>query len=109
MGQRKYRSRSEWTALIDQQEQSGLSVLDFCRDQGLYAKTFYKQRKALGRSPSRPQAAPPSRAFVQVQPLSSAAVSGASGRMMLHHQDCWLHLPESVDPLWIAKLLQALS
>ena len=49
MSTRKHRSEAEWQALIAEQLQSGQSALAFCRDHGIYAKTFYKQRQAQGK------------------------------------------------------------
>jgi len=47
MSRGKYRTQLEWQALIEEQERSGLTGLEFCRRQGLFAKTFYRQRKKI--------------------------------------------------------------
>jgi putative transposase len=106
MPKRQYRTQAEWSLLIDEQEQSGLCVLDFCRQHRLLAKTFYRQRKALGRSPARGKTTAADRSFIQVAvPRSPSPVSG----VQLHYRSSQLYLPSDTDPLWIAKLLQALS
>lgn len=106
MPKRQYRTQAEWSLLIDDQEQSGLSVLEFCRQHRLYAKTFYRQRKALGRRPARGKATASERSFIQVAvPTAPSPVTG----LQLHYRSSQLHLPSDSDPLWVAKLLQALS
>jgi hypothetical protein len=45
-------SEKKWTELIGQQQQSGLSVSEFCRDRGFSDQAFYYGRKRLsGRRP----------------------------------------------------------
>ena len=100
----KYRSRQEWQALIEEQAVSGLSGLEFCRQRGLYAKTFYRQRKRLGYSqgqtrPSRP------RGFVQVRPQASPPVNQS---LVLHYRDSRLELSSGTNAQWVAELLRAL-
>ncbi|WP_435873489.1 IS66 family insertion sequence element accessory protein TnpA, partial [Plebeiibacterium sediminum] len=38
---------SSYRKLIEKQEQSGLSVRDFCSNQGFAVSTFYKWKKTL--------------------------------------------------------------
>lgn len=40
-------SKQQWQTLLDEQEQSGLSVVAFCRDHNLNAKSFYNQRSNM--------------------------------------------------------------
>ena len=49
MPKREHRSNSEWQNIIERQEQSGLTGVAFCLQEGIYAKTFYRQRKMLRR------------------------------------------------------------
>ncbi len=103
MAERKHRSETEWQALIAKQVESGQSALDFCREHGLYAKTFYKQRKALRKK----GLAPPAKAFVQVTPTPVRSSAQPSGPI-LQYQGSRLHLPAAVDPIWLASLMKAL-
>ena len=46
--------REQWRLRIEDQRQSGLTVAEFCRREGVSSATFYSwRRKLLGKSPSR--------------------------------------------------------
>jgi putative transposase len=89
------RSSQEWQTIIEQQEASGLSVMDFCVQQHINKKYFYARRHTL-----RKQVA----SFVKVSkaPMDSATMS-------LQVRDTSLTLPLNCEPLWLAQLLRALS
>ncbi len=103
MSDRKYRSESEWQALIARQFESGLSGLDFCREHGLYAKTFYRHRKALRKK----GLIPTDSSFVQVKPEPVQRILSQPGSV-LQYQGSRLHLPAGTDSAWLAELMKAL-
>ena len=99
MSKRIYRSRAEWMALIEQQNQSGLSAAAFCRQQGVLAKSFYRWRHQLQDDTGS--------AFIRAVPQPSAQHT-STGRILLEHGESRLVF-EGGDPLWLAQLLKALS
>lgn len=101
MPEGKYRSEAEWLTLIAEQLDSGQSALDFCRDHGLYAKTFYRQRKALRKK----GLIAADNKFVQVKPVQRIAPSTC---LEFQYQRSRLHLPPDTDPRWLAELMKAL-
>lgn len=103
MAEGKYRSEAEWLTLIAAQLESGQSALDFCRDHGLYAKTFYRQRKVLRKK----GLIAADNAFVQVKPMPVQR-SEPSIRLEFQYQRSRLHLPPDTDPRWLAELMKAL-
>ncbi|MCP4300041.1 MAG: hypothetical protein GY783_05620 [Gammaproteobacteria bacterium] len=103
MPEGKYRSEAEWLTLIAEQSDSGQSALDFCRDHGLYAKTFYRQRKALRKK----GLIAADNAFVQVKP-KSVPMKTPSIRLELQFQRSRLQLSPDTDPRWLAELMKAL-
>ena len=104
MPKREHRSNAEWQRIIQQHEQSGLTGVAFCLQEGIYAKTFYRQRKTLRR---KGLVAKPSR-FVQVQPKPVPAMPIQPG-IVLQFRDSRLQLPAGSDPTWVAELMKALS
>ena len=64
MPKRDRRSDAEWQDIIERQEQSGLTGVAFCLQEGIYAKTFYRQRKLLRRKGLVAE----TKQFIQVQP-----------------------------------------
>ena len=106
MSRKKRRSVAEWQTLVDEQQNSGLSVKAFCREHGLVDKTFYNQRHKLSRRRGSADRTKPG--FVQVQPSPSAAIA-PSGFLVLQHRHSRLELSAAVSPAWLAELMGALS
>ena len=103
MSVRKHRIEAEWQALIAEQLQSGQSALAFCRDHGIYAKTFYKQRQAQGKKGLLPFG----KAFVQVNAAPVRRQPPQPGPV-LQYQGSRLHLLADTDPMWLSTLMKAL-
>ena len=104
MPKREHRSNAEWQDIIERQEQSGLTGVAFCLQEGIYAKTFYRQRKLLRRKGLVAQ----TKQFIQVQPKPVQAMTTQSA-MVLQYRDSRLQMPVGTEPLWLAQLMKALS
>ena len=104
MPKRDRRSDAEWQDIIERQEQSGLTGVAFCLQEGIYAKTFYRQRKLLRRKGLVSE----TKQFIQVQPKPVQATPIQSG-VVLQYRDCRLQMPAGTEPLWLAQLMKALS
>jgi hypothetical protein len=88
MPKRDRRSDAEWQDIIEHQEQSGLTGVAFCLQEGIYAKTFYRQRKLLRRKGLVVE----TRQFVQVQPKSVQTMP-IQPVMVLQYRDSRLQIP----------------
>jgi transposase-like protein len=85
------RRQAQWRERVARQEQSGLSVAAFCKDEGISAHTFYWWRARLGKSQSsKPaQQAHDAASFVDLGVLGASAgpaqdiISGFSIRLDL--------------------------
>ena len=104
MPKREHRSNAEWQRIIQQQEQSGLTGVAFCLQEGIYAKTFYRQRKMLRR---KGLVAKPSQ-FIQVQPKPVPTMPIQPG-IVLQYRESHLQMPVGAEPMWLAQLMKALS
>jgi hypothetical protein len=104
MPKRDRRSDAEWQDIIERQEQSGLTGVAFCLQEGIYAKTFYRQRKMLRR---KGLVAKPSQ-FIQIQPKPVQAMP-IQPAIVLQYRDSQLQMPAGAEPLWLAQLMKALS
>jgi len=99
------RTKKQWLELLEQQQQSGLSVAEFCRTRDLNPKNLYYQIKRQRSKTSEP-AAP---AFVRAE-LDSVSINHQDQRaIQLQRGRCQLTLPASSSPRWIAELMMALS
>ncbi len=101
MSKREHRSNAEWQKIIQQQEQSGLTGVAFCLQEGIYAKTFYRQRKLLRRKGLVASGSQ----FIQVQPKPVPIQPG----IVLQYRDSHLQMPAGAEPMWLAQLMKALS
>ena len=104
MPKREHRSTAEWQGIIERQDQSGLTGVAFCLQEGIYAKTFYRQRKLLRRKGLVVE----TKQFIQVQPKSVPTMPIQPG-MVLQYRDSRLQMPAGTEPLWLAQLMKALS
>jgi hypothetical protein len=104
MPKRDRRSDAEWQEIIERQEQSGLTGVAFCLQEGIYAKTFYRQRKMLRRKGLLVE----TKQFIQVQPKSVQPMP-IQLSMVLEYRDSRLQMPAGAEPLWLAQLMKALS
>ncbi len=104
MPNRDRRSNAEWQDIIERQEHSGLTGVAFCLQEGIYAKTFYRQRKMLRRKGLVAE----TKQFIQVQPKSVPAMPIQPG-IVLQYRDSRLQMPAGAEPLWLAQLMKALS
>ena len=104
MPARDRRSNAEWQDIIERQEQSGLTGVAFCLQEGIYAKTFYRQRKLLRRKGLVAE----TKRFIQVQPKPVQAIPIQPG-IALQYRDSRLQMPAGTEPLWLAQLMKALS
>jgi transposase-like protein len=99
---RPRRSREQWFELISAWRASGSSGVDFAREHGLNPNTFAWWRSELSRTGrSMPLTLVPITAV-------SASVSTEPLEVVLPG-DIRIRVPESTDPTWVARLIQALE
>ena len=104
MPKRDRRSDAEWQDIIERQEQSGLTGVAFCLQEGIYAKTFYRQRKLLRRKGLVVE----TKQFIQVQPKPVQALPTRPG-IVLQYRDSRVQMPVGTDPVWVARLMNSLQ
>jgi len=94
---KKYRTKSDWLALINEYEQSGLTQAEFCAQRELNAKYFSLRRMKL-------KAQPQSGGFTQ----AVAREPQTNGQVTLHYGAVTVKLPAS-NAQTIAQLVKALA
>ena len=92
MSTRKHRSQAAWHTIIQQQKNSGLSAVVFCRQQGLSSKTFYKRRRAKCAAASVDAS---HSSFIKIKKPSTQIASSTSGPVGILHllKYCFVVLP----------------
>jgi hypothetical protein len=96
------RSKQQWLDSIDEQEDSGLSIADFCRDKAINADNFYYHR-----GQHRKKTLPASSGFVRAQCVSEPSVT-ALATIRVELGDLTIYLPLD-KPLQTAQLIKALQ
>lgn len=91
------RTLDDWTKLIEQQAQSGLSILAFCRQHQIPTSNFYKNRHKIEH-------------LNQTSVFVKAKVTTQSAQATIHlaFGDTRLTLPQHCEPTWLAELIKAL-
>ena len=95
------RSSAQWQMLIQQQADSGLSAVQFCRENNLHHPYFSKRKRML----HAPASASPDSRFIQVQTVQQPTAVSA---MVLHYRNTQLHISVGANPHALAQLMALL-
>lgn len=104
----KRRTLDDWRQLIELQQQSNLTIVDFCKQNKLTLSSFYKFRQRLFGKRSEPTFI---KADVAATRFSRAKISSHSENdgLKLTQGNTQILLPLSTEPEWLASLLKALN
>ena len=105
MPQYQRREVQDWLNLFEQQKQSGLTAVAFCRQQQINVQTYYTRRRDI-RLQRR------SNKFVQVKREVTKVESyteAMGGELLLQLGNAQLTVPININPHWIATVMKALS
>jgi hypothetical protein len=94
--------KQQWLTLINEQQQSGLSIAAFCRDKNIKVKYFYYHRTQHLKSIN------PS-AFIQAKPSGVKIAENKTTTLALQYGDCQLRLTADVPTKWLASLMKSLA
>jgi len=92
------RSKQQWLELIQAQQISDLSIIDFCREKDLPLKSFYARRSSLLKPNNIG-----SSAFSKVTVPEKANLPATE--ITLSIGKATLSIPSSIDVAWLAKLI----
>lgn len=99
------RTLDQWQTIIAQQQASGLTIVDFCKQHDINPKSF-SSRKALLKTKGMLPGEDTSSGFVRVQPVVR---SSAVDAITLQAGTATLYLPGTISPQWVAGLLKAIT
>jgi transposase-like protein len=98
------RSKAFWTRHVTALEQSGLSMVDYCRWHGLDYGTLADWRRRLGVDQKRRPTPVPSLVPIMVETTApTMLIEIRVGTQVT------VSVPSSVDPSWLGELLRAVS
>ena len=97
----RYRSRSEWQAIIAGQEASGQTALSYCRENGISEKSFYNWRRKMRQATVKPEPGD----FIQIR----SDQEYPAGRLTLHMPGGYrLEVPQGTDGAYVNVIVKAL-
>jgi hypothetical protein len=96
------RSPAQWQSLIQQQVDSGHSIVQFCREHHLNHQHFSKRKRQL----LTPAPAQSSDAFIKIQ--TAHPPKNAPTAMVLHYRNTQLHLSAGADLSALVPLMALL-
>ncbi len=96
------RTKQQWLELIQAQQASDLSIIDFCREQGIHLNSFYTRRSDWLKSKhTESRIKPPAFSKVTVDEPSKHSTTVIT----LTIGKATLSIPGSTDVVWLAKLI----
>ena len=105
MQQYQRREVQDWLNLFEQQKESGLTAVEFCRQQQINLQTYYTRRRdiRLQRTSSE---------FVQVKREVTKVESYTEkmgGDLLLKLGNAQLSMPTNINPHWVVAVMKALG
>lgn len=102
----------QWQIIFKDQENSGLSIPEYCRQHNINTTTFYNRRAKLALSKQRALSSTssikqPSSGFVQVKPTMTFEQPQMA--IILNTRQAQLQLPSTVSPQWVGQVLRELN
>jgi len=91
------RSQDQWQTIIEDQENSGLAIIDYCRQHQISTTTFYACRKKFGVSQS---------SFVQAKVTQQVEVFSNPEPISLTIGNATLTLPSTTSASYVGQLLR---
>ncbi|PKG86982.1 IS66 family insertion sequence hypothetical protein [Colwellia sp. 75C3] len=93
------RSHEQWRTILTEQQASGLTIIDYCREHQLATSSFYVFRKKLGIT---------SNSFVRTQVTQQVEVITPQPLIELTLGKATLRLPSSTSATYLGQVLRAL-
>ena len=105
MQRHQRRDIQDWLNLFEQQKESGLTAVEFCRQQQINLQTYYTRRRdiRLQRTSSK---------FVQVKREVTKVESYTEkmgGDLLLKLGNAQLSMPTNINPHWVVAVMKALG
>ena len=93
------RSHEQWRTILNEQQASGLTVIDYCREHQLSTSSFYVFRKKLGITSS---------SFVRTQVTQQVELVTQQSLIELTLGKATLKLPSNTSATYLGQVLRAL-
>ena len=92
---------NNWEEIIEQHQQSGKTIQEFCKDIGIHPNTFYKHRKKF----SRRQVEAGAPEVVEIKP----AATSSSGPIILQTKKFMISISNGFDESQLKSVLKVIG
>lgn len=92
------RQKRDWKALISEQENSGLSIDEFCETKGIHYTSFYKNRKKFQE-----------KGFVEVKPVVPKTTKLKTEPLILRYHEFTIEIPKGFDASSLKEVISTLG
>ena len=93
------RSQKQWQIIIDDQQTSGLTIIEYCQQQQLSTSSFYAIKKKLGLTSGN---------FVRAKITQQVEIIEAQDSITLTIGKANVSLPSTTSATYLSQLLRAL-
>lgn len=93
------RNQAQWQTIIEAQQTSGLTIIDFCQQQQLTTSSFYAVRKRLGL---------PSSNFVRAKFTQQVEIVEEQPKITINVGKTKVSLPSTTSVTYLSQLLREL-
>ena len=93
----KRRTKAQWQALVEEQAQSGLTAVEFCRQRGINDKYFSLRKQSLLKAESKSES------------FAVARITGGTSTIEVKTRHATISLPASQPAAWLANFVKALA
>lgn len=97
---RIFRSHEQWQTIIEAQQNSGLTIAQYCREHQLSSTSFYSVRKKLGLIPT---------GFVRAKITQQVEVIEETASVQIMVGKATVQLPGSTPARYLGQVLRELS
>ena len=105
MPQHQRRDIQDWLNLFEQQKQSGLTAVAFCRQQQINVQTYYTRRRDIRLQRTSNKFVQVKREVTKVESYTEAM----GGELLLQLGNAQLSVPININPHWVATVMKAMS
>jgi len=105
MQQHQRRDIQDWLNLFEQQKQSGLTAVEFCRQQQINVQTYYTRRRDIRLQRTSSKFVQVKREVTKVESYTEEMV----GDLLLKLGNAELSVLTNINPHWVAAVMKALG
>jgi hypothetical protein len=105
MAHHQRREVEDWLNLFEQQKQSGLTAVAFCRQQQINVQTYYTRRRDIRLQRTHSKFVHVKREVTKIE----SHTEETGGELLLQLGSAHLSVPTNVSPHWLATVMKALA